>query len=83
MAINVNNYAQQAYVNPFQTRTPETQQPAQKKPETDRTQPREAAAAGAQSTETRNERRAEAARAEDNGAAKADPRRGTTVDITV
>lgn len=83
MAINVSSYAQQAYVNPFQQRGQETPAPELKKPETNRTQPREAAAASAQESETRNERRAESARAEDNGAAKADPRRGTTVDITV
>ncbi len=83
MAINVNGAAQQAYVNPFQQRGQELQTPEQKKPETNRTQPRAAAAASAQEAETRNERRAETARAEDNGAAKADSRRGTTVDITV
>lgn len=84
MAINVNSsYAQQAYVNPFQQRGQDLQTPEQKKPETNRVQPREAAAAGSQNAETRNERRAEASRAEDNGAAKADSRRGSQVDITV
>lgn len=83
MVINVNSYAQQAYVNPFQQRGQELQTPEQKKPETNRTQPREAAAASAQETETRNERRADAARAEERSEPGRDTRRGSTVDITV
>lgn len=83
MAINVNSYAQQAYVNPFQQRGQDLQTPEQKKPETNRTQPREAAAAGSQETETRNERRADAARSEERSEPARDTRRGGNVDITV
>ncbi len=82
MAINVNSYAQQAYVNPFQQRGQDLQTPEQKKPETNRTQPREAAAASSQETETRNERRAESTRSEEREPAR-DTRRGGNVDITV
>ena len=82
MALSVNGYAQQALVNPFQQRGEEARAPEQKKPEENRTQPREAAAVSSQQTETRNERRAESANTDDS-AEKRDTRRGSTVDITV
>ncbi|MFN3827244.1 MAG: hypothetical protein ACK4NR_06425 [Micavibrio sp.] len=78
---SVNGYSQQALVNPFQQRT-ETQAPSQeKKPEENRTQPREAASAGSQETETRNERRAESS--SERSESSSSSRRGSTVDITV
>lgn len=84
MALTVGNYAQQALVNPFQQRGDEARAPAEKKPEENRTQPREAAAASAQKTETRNERRAEYSEdADKKSEARIDARRGSTVDITV
>lgn len=84
MALTVGNYAQQALVNPFQQRGEEARAPEQKKPQENRTQPREAAAASSQNTETRNERRAEYAEdADRKSEARTDARRGSTVDITV
>ncbi len=83
MALNVGSYTQQALVNPFQQRNEEARAPEQKKPEENRTQPREAAAAGAQETETRNERRAESARSDERSEETRDSRRGSNVDITV
>lgn len=83
MALNVNSYAQQALVNPFQQRGQEVQTPEQKKPEENRTQPREAAAASSQETETRNERRADSAPAQERSEDRTSGRRGSTVDITV
>jgi sRNA-binding protein len=83
MALNVGNYTQQAVVNPFQQRSEEARAPEQKKPQENRTQPREAAAAGAQETETRNERRAESTRSDERSEEPRDARRGSNVDITV
>ena len=84
MALTVNNYTQEALVNPFQQRNEDARATEQKKPQENRTQPREAAAAGAQETETRNERRAEYSEsADEKAAARTDARRGSNVDITV
>ena len=84
MALTVNNYTQEALVNPFQQRNNEARVTEQKKPQENRTQPREAAAAGAQATETRNARRAEFAEdADKKSESRTDSRRGSNVDITV
>lgn len=84
MALSVNgNYTQQAVINPFQQRNEESRALPDKKPEENRTQPRTAAAADTQQTETRNERRAEQASREERSEDKSTSRRGSTVDITV
>lgn len=84
MALNINSYTQQAIVNPFQQRSDEARTPEQKKPEENRTQPREAASAGTQQSETRNERRAEATSSNDNETSEPQStRRGSVLDISV
>lgn len=83
MALSVNgNYSQQAIVNPFQQRNEESRALPDKKPEENRTQPRAAASAGTQESETRNERRADSSNNDDRSE-KSTSRRGSTVDITV
>ena len=84
MVLTVNNYTQEALVNPFQQRSSDARATEQKKPQENRTQPREAAAAGSQATETRNESRAEYAEdADKKSEARTDSRRGSNVNITV